>query len=276
MKFIKQILVTLAKKHLGLIEKNKHYIAVRDATNLIEKDKKIESLQFQMHGLSQEMAHVKSKYPSVWLQGDVAQGVMQLPHLKIACEFFREDARLCIFVPWKDAEGRKPTEFVPPWLEVDTEQQISGDKDQMNGNGILYKIPIKGWDDTITLERKLEDDHPTFGLDGKPIEKVRSFTNGFLMHGFYKREEIKENGEPKIFAHLYFFEPITALHRKNIAKLLPKGIIKPAESGDIEETKLNSEITHLRIPVIEMDRQKLGYEKRTMLTGDWTQNSKRI
>lgn len=272
---IRNFLIGIAKKHLGLTDTRTALAIQQTRDNAVlhnhELEKKVEGLlaltAAQQRNHVAEIKHIRSKYPTVWLGGDAAQGVVQLPQLKLACEFFREENKFCVFVPFNDAAGKKPTDFVPPWLEVDESLKVQCLMDRMNGSGVLYKIPVKGWDDTIELTKKAEDDHPNYSLDGKMREKTRSFRCAAGINGTFRRE-VNANG--KITCHLFFHEDELPhpeqVQEQNIADYLPKGNLVFNEKAPLLCAVYGyapSRIFHFLIPVREVELPKVGYQKHS-------------
>lgn len=278
---LKNFLIRLAKKYLGLVDKventqlaylqdmNGQVLAMQDAAK--DLFKQVHSLEIQNKSLNKTIATMREKYPSVWLKGNVAQGAVQLPNLGIAVEFFREENKFCVFVPWNDASGKKPTEFVPPFLEVDENLKIEGAPDTMNGNGIVYKIPIKGWDDTINLTTKAGASHESYGLDGRMQEKVRSFKNSLGMNGLFKREVIEHpDNSYEVYCLVMFHQdeagPDPFYNVQSTMSLLPKGnMVHDPARETVKYWTMGEKPNRFycwRIPVTEIDTPKLGYQKK--------------
>jgi hypothetical protein len=272
---IKGILIRAAKKYLDLVDKgtalalqnsrdavnNRNYEITRENDKLRAECK---SLEAAVKVQQRQMTRIREKYPTVWLNGDAAQGVVQLPKLKIAVEFFREENRFCVFIPWADAEGRHPTEFVPPWLEVDPDLPIASIMDNMNGRGILYKIPVRGWDDAIELTRKAEEDHPSYGLSGRMQEKTRSFRCAAGINGTFRREVVQvADNESRVILRLWFvegdFDP-RRVAENTISQFLPAGNLRYVKNT-LECDKMGM-IYQYTMQVEELEVPKCGYDRR--------------
>lgn len=275
---IRKTLIRLAKKYLDLVEKGTALAiensrdAVRGHNNSLTVDNQklraqVTSLESAVKVQQRQMARMKEKYPAVWLGGDAAQGVVQLPHLKIAVEFFREENKFCVFIPWADAEGHLPQEFVPPWLEVDHSMPIQSLMDNMNGRGILYKIPVLGWDDAIELTKKAGEDHPSYTLTGKATEKTKSFRCAAGINGMFRREVVEvAPGKDRTILRIWFvaedFDP-RRVTEGTISQFIPAGNMRYVKNT-LEVDKLGM-LYQYTMHVDELETPKIGYDKKTYI-----------
>jgi hypothetical protein len=277
-KLITNFLTRLAKKYLGLVDKPEgnqlsylqdmhgQMLCVQDLARELACE--VKSLQLRNTYLNQTVATMREKYPTIWLKGDAAQGVVQIPKLGIACEFYREENKLCVFAPWNDAAGKKPTDFVPEWLEVDENLQVESIMDRSDKSGILYKIPVKGWsDDTLDLAK--EGSHPNYSLDGRAMEKTKSFRCKASVNGTFRRELDRLD---KLWCHLWFHEfdlpQPSNLNKRTVADFLPKGNMRmdPDRQWEFEPFGYPPDrIYHWKIPVVEELRPQIGYNKKTYI-----------
>lgn len=271
---IRQLLTYCAKRWLGLEEPGNKLALIRaNETSLANLTDANSQLAQENDRLLSEIRHkdalikinertmkrITEKYPTVWLDGDVAQGVVQLPKLKMACEFFREENKLCVAIPFEKAQGHKPTEFIPPFLEKDPDLQVEGGPDRMNGKVWVYKIPILGWNDALELTRNIQDGQPNYELDGSIKEKVRTFRCPAGVNGTFRRERI--GGQTII--NLWFTEsdlPNPSFAISDIHRYLPAGTLRYVPPATIERHAYGlspNRIWHWRVPVEEVEAKDI-------------------
>jgi hypothetical protein len=277
---IRNWLRRLAKKHLDLAERaeltQERAIARSMSTEMSAANS---SLKNRIIYLNNEIALMKQKYPTIWLGGDAAQGVVQLPRLKIACEFYREENKFCVFLPWEKAAGAKPEDLVPEWLEVDESEGITSLIDKQGGkvNGILFKIPVKGWLDTY--DAVAADSHPSYSLDGRALEKTKSFRCKAGINGLYRRE-MSTGG--KLYINLYFYEfDMPNPHRLNqntVNDFVPFGGNMEFDPGRIDEWQFKmlgeapDRFMYWRLPMQHVDKPRIGYDRKKYIAPKPTNN----
>lgn len=270
-------LTSIAKKHLGLCDRaesvalvNKGFDNAKALSDELVGEARMEvsASRKEVEILQYQMGKMREKYPAIWVQGHVAHGCVQLPNLKRAYEFFREENRFCVYVPWKDAAGKRPEEFVPPWLEVDEDLNIECVMDKMEGAGITYKIPVRGWTDTLDLVQ--DGHHASYGLDGRAMEKIRSFRSSAGILGTFRRELTGK----ELWLHLWFHEfelprpkMITVDTIKNY---LPKGnlffdVSRWPECSFETQSREPNRIYYFKVPVTENLAPALGWKKQKQL-----------
>ena len=189
------------------------------------------------------------QYPLVAFTSRLAQGVTLIPGLDKHFEFFREENRMCIIMDWYDAEGIDPKTLVPAFLEIDTTQQVTSTIDNYkNTRTIIFKIPIRGWDESVIVLDDI-DQQGTFGLSGKAIEKSRPFTCvGLNVQGFFRREDTQDGW----WCNCYFFFEEVGNRKASVSSMLPPQL-QYDNSRTYSKHEVDSagpKLVHYRIPIV--------------------------
>jgi hypothetical protein len=216
------LLKNLAKKYLGLVEKEEgtSLTVARQTEELVLFEEKLASLQADNKQLMLLCGEMKNRYPEVWLDGDVADGLVRLPKLNMAVEFYREENRLCVVIPFEKAAGKNPLEFIPSFLEKDPALEIEGIRDKMNSTVFIYKIPILGWNDALEMTKNIQDEQPNYELDGSIRDKPKSFRARCGVQGVMRR--VLKGGKTTI-TMWFMGDDLPDPNRYSFDQLLPKG-----------------------------------------------------